>query len=173
MKKTLVAAIAIATSLASTSSAEASWFARLDSAGRLIVTGIATDENSILSPITLTCADGRLTAEILTQLNTTKDELPTYSGAKIILGYKTANADKTKMGLDAEPVLLIGNALGLVSKLSAEQSQAIYTAISRGTRIDLELVHPQFDYDLTPKKIYAGGSTQAFSAMNEHCSAFE
>lgn len=171
MKKTFVAAIAIATSLAS--SADANWFARLDSAGRLIVSGIATDDNSIMSPITLTCADGRLTAEVLTQLNTTKEELPTYAAAKIILGYKTANGDKTKMGLDAEPVLVTGNALGLVSKLSVEQSQAIYTAISHGTRIDLELVHPQFDYDLTPKKIYAAGSTQAYRAMNEHCPALE
>lgn len=170
MKTPIIAAI-IATS--SVADANADWFARFDSSNRLVVTGVATDDNGVLSPITLTCDGNRLTAEILTLQNATKEDVPTYEGVKVKLGYKAKNGDKQKMGLDSAPVLLPGNALGIVSVLSADQSQAIYTALGRGSRVDLELVHPELDPDITTKKVYAWGSSQALLSMHEHCPGLE
>lgn len=156
-------------------SASADWFARLDSNNKLVLTAVATDENGILSAITLTCDSSRLKAEILTLQNATNDELSNYQGVKVILGYKTRQGEKLKMGLDGEPVLMLGNALGIVSTLTEEQSQALYTSISRGNRLDLELVHPDLDTDVTAnaKKVYSGGFPQAGQAMREHCPDFE
>jgi hypothetical protein len=172
MKTTIITAI-IATSLATSANAE--WFARLDSGNKLIVTGVATDDNGVLSAITLTCDSNRLKAEVLTLQNASMDDLPTYKGVKVILGYKTRQGDKLRMGLDGEPVPLLGNALGIVSTLTEEQSQALYTSISRGNRLDMELVHPDLDPDVTTnaKKVYSGGFPQAGQAMREHCAGFE
>lgn len=83
------------------------------------------------------------------------------------------------MSANAAPVVrlmvpLPGNALGIVSVLSAEQSRAPFTSIGRGSRVEMELVHPELDPDVTTntKKIYSGGFTQVFLAIHEHCPDF-
>jgi hypothetical protein len=172
MKTTIITAL-IAASLAA--DARADWFARLDNSNQLVITGVATEDSGILSTITLTCDKGRFKAEVLTLQNATKEDLPNYEGVKVIFAYKTRQGDKLKMGLDGEPVLLLGNGLGIVSNLTEEQSKALYTSIVRGNRLDMELVHPDLDPDITttPKKIYSGGFTQFALAMSEHCPGFE
>ncbi|WP_245440070.1 hypothetical protein [Mesorhizobium sp. Z1-4] len=151
-------------------SAHAEWFAHLDSADRLIITGVATNNDGLLSALMLTCVGGRLVAEISTQHNADSDDLPFYTGTKVVLGYKTREGAPRKMGLDGTPVVLPGGILGIVVALSDEQSEAIYTSIGRGNRLDVELVHPELIYDVGVKKVYSGGFTTAFLAMHDHCS---
>ncbi|MQW90246.1 hypothetical protein [Sinorhizobium saheli] len=85
MKTTITAGILATSFAAAAPPAHADWFARLNSGNKLVLTGVATDENGILSAITLTCDSSRLKAEIPTLQNASKDELSTYKYARLTI----------------------------------------------------------------------------------------
>lgn len=130
-------------SILSGAPANAAWFARLDSAGKLVVTGIAKDADDVSSTVTLICHKDKFSLEILTRNSAEQDDLPIFVGTKVALSYKIKGGEVRKMGLEGTPQVFVGGILGIVSTLTAEQSQAIYQSISRGYRLDVELIHPE------------------------------
>ncbi|MBO9172239.1 hypothetical protein [Rhizobium sp. L245/93] len=153
----------------SSETASATWFARIDSGGKLIVTGVATNPDTTNTAVYLTCSGKLLTIEVLTINNAQADDLPTYRGTKIILGYKTRDGDQKKMGLDAEPIVSAGGALSIRATITEEQSAAIYTSVARGTKLDVELVHPELSEDTGIKRVLADGFSTTLSAMAANC----
>ncbi|MEH0293039.1 hypothetical protein V6R98_14510 [Agrobacterium sp. CCNWLW71] len=71
--------------------------------------------------------------------------------------------------MDGTPQVFVGGILGIVSTLTAEQSQAIYQSISRGYRLDVELIHPELIHDIGLKKVFSENYVQAFMGIREHC----
>ena len=165
--RALCALIVLASVIAT--SAYADWFTRLDSAGRLVVTGIAVDENRLLSAVTLSCSDGELYAEITTTHNAREDDRQYYFGTKVIFTYKTRDGEIRKLGLDGTPLIQPGNVLAITAKLTNEQSRAIYTSIGVGNRLDVELIHPNLIYETGVKTVYSSGFPQALQGMYHYC----
>lgn len=173
MRKLAFASIvAIATAMTATPS-WAAWFARLDSANKLVVTGIATDKDGVASTVTLTCDAGRFGLEVLTRFNAQDDDLPIYTGTKIVLAYKTKEGEVRKMGVEGTPKVFVGDVLGIVAALSVEQSQAVYRSIARGYRLDVELIHPELIHDVGLKQVFSEGFVQALLGISEHCEGFK
>ncbi|MDK4728765.1 hypothetical protein [Rhizobium phaseoli] len=165
MKVTLSAAILAAV----TTPASADWFARTDSGGELVMTGLAVNPDATNTAVYLTCKGNLLNFEVLTVNSAKADDLPDYSGTKIVLGYKTREGDQRKLGLDGKPIVSAGNALSIEANLSAEQSAAIATSVARGNRLDVEVVHPELSADKGVKKVFSGAFTTALRAMFDGC----
>ncbi|MBY3123480.1 hypothetical protein [Rhizobium laguerreae] len=153
----------------SATSVSAAWFARLDSGGRLVVTGVAVNPDETNTAVYLTCSGETFDIEVLTVFNAKSDELSYFKGTKVILGYKTKTGDEKKMGLDGEPVVSAGGALSIRANLTSEQSSAINDSIGRGRRLDVELVHPELTDDKGVKKVLAEGFTTMTLAIAAEC----
>ncbi|MBY3441605.1 hypothetical protein HFN83_02885 [Rhizobium laguerreae] len=167
MYRTIIAAVTITGMM--TTSASADWFARTDSGGKLILTGVAVNPDDTTTAVYLTCSNSLLNFEVLTVNNAQAGELPDYAGTKIVLGYKTREGDQRKLGLDGEPIVSAGNALSIKARLNADQSAAIATSVARGNRLDVEIVHPELSADKGVKKVFSGGFTTALHAMVVGC----
>ncbi|CAN7261362.1 hypothetical protein LJR098_001090 [Rhizobium sp. LjRoot98] len=166
MRRIALAATIIATLISS--EASAAWFARLDSAGKLVVTGVATNPDATSTAIYLTCNGNRLDIEVLTVMNAKPDELTYFKGTKMLLGYKI-KGDQKELGVDAEPVVSAGGALSIRADLTPEQSGAIADSIGRGYRLDVAVVHPELGDDKGFKAVMSEGFTTATLALAEHC----
>jgi hypothetical protein len=153
--------------------ASAAWFAHLDSAGKLMIVGVSQDPDGVSSALTLTCADQKFTIDVTTRNVGKPEDLPSYEGAKIILGYKTRDGEQQKLGLDGKPVILPGDVLAIQSTLTVDQTQAVYQSIGGGYRLDVELVQPELQTDIGVKKFYAEGFTVALMAIHDHCQGME
>lgn len=149
------------------------WFARTDSGGKLILTGVAVNPDETLTAVYLTCSENLLNFEVLTVNSANADELPDYAGTKIVLGYKTREGDPRKLGLDGEPIVSAGNALSIETRLDADQSTAIATSVARGNRLDVEIVHPELSADKGVKKVFSGGFTTVLHAMVVGCAGLK
>jgi primosomal replication protein N len=149
----------------------AAWFARLDSASNLVVTGFATDSGGLSSMVTLTCKAAKFGIEISTNMNAGKEDLPLYAGNKIVLSYKTEDGEVRKLGVEGTPTQ-VGGGLSFRSSLSSEQSQAIYRSIGKGYRLDVELVHPELATESGVKQVFSEGFVRALLAIQEHCGGF-
>jgi hypothetical protein len=154
-------------------SSHAAWFVRLDSANRLVVTGIATDNEGVSSTVTLTCTEGPFAVEILTRSNVQKDDLPSYSGTQVTIAYQVKGGEVKKLQLTGVPVVVAGGVLGIVSDLSMEQSKAVFTSIGRGYPLELEIMHPELLHDVGKKLITKENFPQAQIAISDHCQGFQ
>lgn len=166
-----VLAVAIV-SIVSAASANAAWFARLDTAGTLVVTGIAKDADDISSTVTLICSGDKFSLEILTRNNAEKNDLPVFADAKVALRYKLKGGDVRQMKLKGTPQVSAGGILSIASTLTAVQSQEIYQSISRGYRLDVELQHPELIHDIGVKTVFSENYVQASMGIHEHCKGF-
>ncbi len=162
--------VVVLTSLAAfcDTAAYASWFARSDGAGKLVLTGVAINPDETNAVMYLTCEGDRLDIEAVTAFSAKQSELESYQGAKIILGYKTKDGERRRLGLDGEPRVLPGHTLSLVAHMSTDQSSKIASAIARGDRLDFELVHPELGSDLGVKKVFNDTLVSSF-ALREQC----
>ncbi|MGO6853884.1 hypothetical protein ACCS68_26220 [Rhizobium beringeri] len=167
MYRTIIAAITVTCMM--TTSASADWFARTDSGGKLILTGVVVNPDDTTTAVYLTCSDNVLNFEVLTVNNAKASELPEYKGTKIVLGYKTREGEHRKLGLDGEPIVSAGDALSIKANLAPDQSAAIATSVARGNRLDVEIVHPALSADKGVKKVFSGGFTTALRAMLVGC----
>jgi hypothetical protein len=166
MRTILTAALILAV-IATDSSA--AWFARVDSGGKLVITGVAVNPDETNTAVFLTCSGETFDIEVLTVLYVKSDELSYFKGTKVILGYKTKTGDERKMGLDGEPGVSAGGALSIRATLTSEQSSAINDSIGRGRRLDVELVHPELTDDKGVKKVLAEGFTTMMLAIAAEC----
>ncbi|NTG00806.1 hypothetical protein G6L33_11210 [Agrobacterium rhizogenes] len=171
MKSAILAAL-ISSCLFS-SEASATWFARTDSGGKLLVTGVAENPDQSVASVYLTCEGSIVSVEVLTEMNAPAVDIADYNGTKIVLGYKTKDGEAKKMGLNGEPVLSAGDGVAIRAKLTAEQSSALYNSIGRGRRLDVELIHPELTDDTGVKKVMADGFTSALMAMSKACPGLE
>lgn len=169
MKRMILAAVA---TMMLSEQTHAAWFARLDSASKLVVTGFATDSDGLSSTVTLTCNAAKFGIEISTNMNAGQEDLPLYAGTKIVLSYKTKDGEARKLGIEGTPIQ-VGGGLGLVGSLSGEQSQAIYKSIGKGYRLDVELIHPELMNDARVKQVFSEGFVRALLAIHEHCEGFQ
>lgn len=152
-----------------TAEASAAWFARLDSGGKLIITGVAVNPDQTNTAVYLTCTGSRFNIEVLTVFNAKADELSYFKGTKVYLGYKTKTGDKKKMVLNGEPVVSAGGALSIRADLDDEESSAIYNSIGRGNRLDVELAHAELTDDKGVKMVFAEGFSTTTLAISAEC----
>ncbi|MBB2713323.1 hypothetical protein N2597_11295 [Rhizobium sophoriradicis] len=131
--------------------------------------GVAINPDETTTATYLTCNGSLLTFEVLTVNSAKPNELADYQGAKIVLGYKTREGDQRKVALDGKPIVSAGDALSIRASMTAEQSAAIATSIGRGSRLDVEIVHPELSTDMGVKKVFSGGFTTALLAMAAEC----
>lgn len=150
---------------------QAAWYPRLDSGGKLIVTGVAINPDKTTTAIYLTCSAERLKLEVLTAFNGEADDLVSFAGTKIILGFKNELGESKKMGLEGVPVVSAGGLLSVDAELTSEQSRMLAKSIARGYRLDVELVHTALVSDRGAKAIMSDGYTGALLAMAENCPA--
>ncbi len=148
--------------------AHAGWFARLDSAGKLILTGVGDNPDETQTVVYLTCEGDRLDLEAVIAFSAKQSELESYQGAKVILGYKSKDGERKRLGLDAVPRVLPGHTLSLIAHMSSDQSSKIASNIVRGDRLDFELVHPELGSDLGVKKVFNDTLVSSF-ALREQC----
>jgi len=166
-----VTALALACSLASP--AAAAWFARTDSGGKLVITGVASNPDMTTTAVYLTCSGDKFDVEVLTVLSANEEELADYRGTKIVLGYETEKGEDRKMGLNGEPIISAGGALSIRATLDSRQSALLYTSISRGNRLDVELIHPELTDDKGIKKVFAAFWSTMTLALVKACPALD
>ncbi|EJC75757.1 hypothetical protein Rleg10DRAFT_5602 [Rhizobium leguminosarum bv. trifolii WSM2012] len=170
MRRIVIAAIILA---GIATNASAAWFARVDSGGKLVITGVAVNPDETNTAVYLTCRGETFDIEVLTVFNAKSYELSYFKGTKVILGYKTKTGDEKKMGLDGEPVVSAGGALSIRATLTGEQSSAINDSIGRGYRLDVELVHPELTDDTGVKKVLTEGFATMTLAIAAECPAIK
>jgi hypothetical protein len=147
----------------------AEWFARGDSDGKLVLTGIAVDPQGT-NAVYLTCENGGLFEfTTLTWNQGTTSDLAEYLDTKVTFGYRDKDLHPQNFSVTGIPVLLPWNVIAIQTKLTPEQSRMIAKPIFRGEKISITLLHANLQLEREPKVINGGVGLNPTIALSDAC----